>query len=149
MRRLLTLSTLALALAACSAPETTAPSVAATEAWCRPTAEGAGAAGCYVTLVAATDDRMVAAESPAGERMEIHTMSTDGGVMRMRQLTDGLALPAGEAVALRPGAEHLMLMAPKAALNEGETVEMTLSFEKAPPQTLTAQIRSAPHGAAH
>ncbi|HMP63266.1 MAG TPA: copper chaperone PCu(A)C, partial [Phenylobacterium sp.] len=92
---------------------------------------------------------LTAASSPAGERVEIHTMTTEGGIMRMRELSDGLPLPAGESVALRPGAEHLMLMAPAAALNEGESVEITLTFEKAPAQTLTAQVRSAPHGMGH
>jgi copper(I)-binding protein len=161
MRQILALSAIALAIAACSQPtaepeaaaeastEATPAQVSATDAWCRPTAEGAGAAGCYVTLTATADDRLTGAASPAGERVEIHTMSMDGGVMRMRELPDGLALPAGQAVALKPGAEHLMLMAPTAALNEGETVEITLSFQSAPAQTVTAQIKSAPHGMAH
>ncbi|MDX5394516.1 MAG: copper chaperone PCu(A)C [Caulobacteraceae bacterium] len=157
MRQILALSAITLAIAACSqptaepeaVPETTPAQVSATDAWCRPTAQGAGAAGCYVTLTATADDRLTGAASPAGERVEIHTMSMDGGVMRMRELPDGLALPAGQAVALTPGAEHLMLMAPTAALNEGETVEITLSFQSAPAQTVTAQIKSAPHGMAH
>ncbi|MEW6018767.1 MAG: copper chaperone PCu(A)C [Pseudomonadota bacterium] len=157
MRQILALSAIALAIAACSqptaepeaVPETTPAQVSATDTWCRPTAQGAGAAGCYVILTATADDRLTGAASPAGERVEIHTMSMDGGVMRMRELPDGLALPAGQAVALKPGAEHLMLMAPIAALNEGETVEITLSFQSAPAQTVTAQIKSAPHGMAH
>lgn len=157
MRQIFALSAIALAIAACSqpaseqdvAPEAAPAQVSATDAWCRPTAEGAGAAGCYVTLTATVDDRLTGAASPAGERVEIHTMSMDGGVMRMRELPDGLALPAGQTVALKPGAEHLMLMAPTAALNEGETVELTLNFQNAPAQTVTAQIKSAPHGMAH
>ena len=157
MRQIFALSAIALAIAACSqpaseqdvAPEAAPAQVSATDAWCRPTAEGAGAAGCYVTLTATADDRLTGAASPAGERVEIHTMSMDGGVMRMRELPDGLALPAGQTVALKPGAEHLMLMAPTAALNEGETVELTLNFQNAPAQTVTAQIKSAPHGMAH
>lgn len=162
MNRLIILAA-ALALSACgqnqppesaTAPEAeaappVAAAVTASDPWCRPAAAGAGAAGCYVTLTAAADDRLTAASSPAGERVEIHTMTTEGGIMRMRELPDGLPLPAGESVALRPGAEHLMLMAPATALNEGESVEITLTFEKAPAQTLTAQIRSAPHGMGH
>ena len=136
-------------LAACTPSPPAEPKVAAADAWCRPTAQGARAAGCYVTLTAATDDRLVAVESPAAARAEIHTMSMDGGIMRMSKLEDGLALPAGEAVALKPGAEHLMLLEPVAALDEGSTTDLTLTFEKAPPVTVTAQIRSAPHGAPH
>lgn len=138
-----------LLLAACSAEPAAEANVTATDPWCRPAAAGAGAVGCYVTLQAATDDRLVAVATPAAERGEIHTMSMDDGVMRMRQLTDGLALPAGETVALKPGAEHLMLMSPTAAFDEGGEVSLTLTFESAPAQTVTAQIRSAPHDMGH
>ena len=138
-----------LLLAACSAEPAAEANVTITDPWCRPAAAGAGAVGCYVTLQAATDDRLVAVATPAAERGEIHTMSMDDGVMRMRQLTDGLALPAGETVALKPGAEHLMLMSPTAAFDEGGEVSLTLTFERAPAQTVTAQIRSAPHGMGH
>ena len=124
-----------LLLAACSAEPAAEANVMITDPWCRPAAAGAGAVGCYVTLQAATDDRLVAVETPAAERGEIHTMSMDDGVMRMRQLTDGLALPAGETVALKPGAEHLMLMSPTAAFDEGGEVSLTLTFESAPAQT--------------
>ena len=56
------------------------------------------------------------------------------------------ALLAGEAVALKPGAERLMLLEPAGALNEGSQTQLTLTFEHAAPVTVTAQIRSAPHG---
>ncbi|MFP5448074.1 MAG: copper chaperone PCu(A)C [Alphaproteobacteria bacterium] len=138
-----------LLLAACSAEPAAEANVTITDPWCRPAAAGAGAVGCYVTLQAATDDRLVAVATPAAERGEIHTMSMDDGVMRMRQLADGLALSAGETVALKPGAEHLMLMGPTAAFDEGGEVSLTLTFESAPAQTVTAQIRSAPHGMGH
>ena len=145
MKPILLIAPLAL-LAACSPRAQVDPAVTASDAWCRPAVAGARAVGCYVTLQSAADDRLVGVQSPVGERVEIHTMTMDGGVMRMRQLEDGLPLPAGETVALKPGAEHLMLIAPAAALDEGGELSLTLSFEKAPPATVTAQIRSAPHG---
>ncbi len=145
MKPILLIAPLAL-LAACSPRAQVDPAVTASDAWCRPAVAGARAVGCYVTLDSAADDRLVAAESPAGQRVEIHTMTMDGGVMRMRELEDGLPLPAGETVALKPGAEHLMLIAPATALDEGGELSLTLNFEKAPPATVTAQIRSAPHG---
>lgn len=148
MKPTLLLAAPILLLAACSQPAAEAQ-VTVSDPWCRPAAAGAGAVGCYVTLQATTDDRLVAVESPAAQRGEVHTMSMDDGVMRMRQLTDGLALPAGDAVALKPGAEHLMLMGPTGAFDEGGEVSLTLTFEHAPAQTVSAQIRSAPHGMAH
>ncbi|WP_300576609.1 copper chaperone PCu(A)C [Phenylobacterium sp.] len=145
MKPVLLIAPLAL-LAACSPQPLVDPAVTASDAWCRPAVAGARAVGCYVTLQSAADDRLVGAQSPVGERVEIHTMSMDGGVMRMRQLEDGLALPAGETTSLKPGADHLMLIGPTAALEEGGEVALTLNFEKAPPAVVTAQIRSAPHG---
>ncbi|MDO8900051.1 MAG: copper chaperone PCu(A)C, partial [Phenylobacterium sp.] len=138
MKPVLLIAPLAL-LAACSPRTEAEPSVVAADAWCRPAAAGAPAVGCYVTLQSAVDDRLVAVQSPAAARSEIHTMSMDDGVMRMRALPDGLVLPAGERVALRPGAEHLMLIGPTGALDEGGEVALTLTFEKAPAQTLSAQ----------
>ncbi len=148
MRPFLILAPLAL-LAACSPQPTAEANVTVTDPWCRPAAAGAGAVGCYVTLQAATEDRLTAVASPAAARGEIHTMSMDDGVMRMRELPDGLPLPAGEGVALKPGAEHLMLIGPTGPLDEGGEVSLTLTFEAAPAQTVMAQIRSAPHGMAH
>lgn len=144
---LIAFSAAALASAAHAAPAAT---VVAADAWCRPTVAGAMAAGCYVTLTAKGDDRLIAVETSAADHGEIHTMSMDGGVMRMRKLPDGLALPAGKAVALKPGADHIMLIGPKAALKEGAKVPMTLKFKSAPPVTIQAVVKTPPMpGMAH
>lgn len=137
---LLVVSAAALAMTA-AAP---APKVVAADAWCRPAPTGALAGGCYVTLTASVDDRLVAVETTAADRGEIHTMSMDGGVMRMRKLTDGLALPAGKAVSLKPGADHIMVIAPKIALKEGAQVPLTLKFQKAKPVKVTAVVKTPP-----
>lgn len=144
---LIAVSAVALASAAHAAP---AAKVVATDAWCRPTVAGAMAAGCYVTLTAKGEDRLVSVESPVAGRGEIHTMSMDGGVMRMRKLPDGLALPAGKAVALKPGADHIMLISPKGPLKEGAKVAMTLKFKSAAPLTIEAVVKTPPMpGMAH
>jgi periplasmic copper chaperone A len=144
---LIAVSAAALASAAHAAP---AAKVTATDAWCRPTVAGAMAAGCYVTLTAKGDDRLVAVETTAANHGEIHTMSMDGGVMRMRKLPDGLALPAGKAVALKPGADHLMLIGPKAQLKEGAKVPLTLKFKTGAPVTIEAVVKTPPMpGMAH
>ncbi|CAN7158580.1 copper chaperone PCu(A)C [Caulobacter sp. LjRoot300] len=135
----------ALALAAVAMPSFAAarpPAIQVTDAWCRAAPKGALAGGCYVTLTAGADDRLVAVDTPAAARAEIHTMSMDGGVMRMRKLADGVALPAGKPVALKPGAEHLMLIGPKIALTPGAKVVLTLRFKSAPPVTVTAPVKA-------
>jgi copper(I)-binding protein len=67
-----------------------------------------------------------------------------GGVMRMRKLADGVALPAGKPVALKPGAEHLMIIGPKIALTPGAKVALTLRFRNAAPVTVAAPVKTAP-----
>lgn len=125
--------------AAQAAPAT----VTARDAWCRAAPAGALAGGCYVTLTAKADDRLVSISTPAASKGEIHTMDMSGGVMRMRKLADGVALPAGQAVELKPGARHLMIIGPKATLAAGGTVPITLTFTKSPPLTVQAPIRAA------
>ncbi|MDR6626000.1 copper chaperone PCu(A)C [Caulobacter segnis] len=148
---LIAVSAAAIASAAQAAPSAkVAAKVAATNAWCRPTVAGAMAAGCYVTLTAKGEDRLVAVETPTADHGEIHTMSMDGGVMRMRKLADGVALPAGKTVALKPGADHIMLIAPKAQLKEGAKVPLTLKFKKGAPVTIEAVVQMPPmSGMAH
>jgi periplasmic copper chaperone A len=139
-----------LTLAACGgggdAPEGPAV-VQAEDAWCRPTPNGVFVGGCYVTLVSSRDDRLVSVASPLSPVLEIHEMRMDGDMMRMNPLPEGLPLPAGETVQMRPGAEHLMLMALSAPLAEGETVPLTLTFAEAAEVTVEAQVRQ-PDGAA-
>ncbi|ENZ83889.1 copper chaperone PCu(A)C [Caulobacter vibrioides] len=136
-----TLSLIALAaLLTASTAQAAAPVVTATEAWCRPAPAGALAGGCYVTLTASADDRLVTVETTAADHGEIHSMSMDGGVMRMRKL-DGLPLPAGKAVALKPGGEHLMLISPKVAFKDGAKIPMVLKFQKAAPVKVEATVR--------
>ncbi|MEC7761703.1 MAG: copper chaperone PCu(A)C [Pseudomonadota bacterium] len=102
-------------------------------AFSRATLPIAPVAGGFMTITNTgdTDDRLIGAASEVADRMEIHEMAMDGDVMRMRELADGLAIPAGETVELKPGGYHLMFMDLSEPLVEGETVEVTLTFENA------------------
>lgn len=140
----------ALFLTACGGGDSTpeGPAVVqAEEAWCRPTPNGVFVGGCYVTLISSRDDRLVSVASPLSQVVEIHEMTQDGDMMRMNRLEDGLPLPAGQTVQMRPGAEHLMLMTLSDALTEGQTVPLTLTFEHAAEVTVEAQVRQ-PEGSA-
>ena len=68
-------------------------------------------------------------------------MKTENGMMTMREMAQGLPLPAGEAVALAPGGAHLMLMDLTAPLVAGETLPLTLDFADAAPVTVQAKVR--------
>lgn len=85
-------------------------------------------------------DRLISASSPAAATVQVHEMAMDGEVMKMRPLADGLALPPGETVVLSPGGLHLMFMGLKQAFVEGETVPVTLVFEKAGTVELTLPV---------
>ncbi|MGO8502374.1 DUF1775 domain-containing protein [Rhizobium leguminosarum] len=89
------------------------------------------------------DDRLVSVSSPAAGEVQIHEMVTKDNVMRMRQLKDGIAIGAGETVKLEPGNLHLMFQKVKTPFKQGDTVPVTLTFEKAGKVDLVLQILSA------
>ncbi|PDT37606.1 hypothetical protein CO671_05505 [Rhizobium sp. M10] len=89
------------------------------------------------------DDRLVSVSSPAAGEVQIHAMETKDNVMRMRQLKDGIAIAAGETVKLKPGNLHLMFQKVKTPFKQGDTVPVTLTFEKAGKVDLVLQVLSA------
>ncbi len=99
--------------------------------------------GGYVTLTNdGPDDRLVSAQSPVAGEVQIHEMAMQGGVMKMRQLVDGLAVLAGKTVELKPGGYHLMFMQLKEPLVEGTKVPVTLTFEHAGTVSLELPVRA-------
>ena len=98
----------------------------------RETPAGAPVAGGYllVTNAGEEDDRLLTATTDRAPETQVHEMRMDGDVMRMREVEDGLVVPAGQSVSLQPGGYHLMLMGPE-ALTPGETHDVTLTFERA------------------
>ena len=122
---------IAAALTTVCAVSAFAQNVTVTDAWARATVQGQKATGAFMKITAKDNAKLVSASSSAAGVVEIHEMKMDAGVMRMRELAQGLALPAGETVALRPGGYHLMLMDLRAPLREGTPVPVTLVFERA------------------
>ena len=114
----------------------------ATDAWVRGTVAQQKASGLFVQLTSAQGGRLVSASSPLAGSVEIHDMAMDGNVMTMRALPDGLVLPAGKPVALKPGGQHLMLMGLKQALKAGDTVPVTLVIELADKKRETLEIKA-------
>lgn len=98
------------------------------EPWVRATVAQQTATGAFMRIRSAEGARLVEVRSPAAKSVEIHSMSMQGDVMRMRQI-DGLVLPAGGAVDLAPGGYHLMLVGLVRPLKEGDSVPLTLVVE--------------------
>ncbi len=92
------------------------------------------------------DDRLIAAASPIAGEVQIHEMAMEGDVMRMRELPEGLTLPAGEFTVLEPGGYHIMFMQLDGPLVEGENVSVTLTFESAGEITIDMPILSKMDG---
>src|SRR5437868_12200795 len=101
--------------------------------WTRATPKNAPVAGGYmkITNTGTTPDRLVGGSTEVAKRFEIHEMKMDGGVMKMRELKDGLEIPPGATVELKPGSYHIMMMNLSRPLAKGEKVKGSLTFEKA------------------
>lgn len=115
--------------------------------WMRATPGGAKVAGGYVrvTNTGTQADRLTGASIPLAARGAIHTMSVEGGVMKMAPVDGGLTIKPGETVELKPGGLHLMFEDLSGAPKAGEVIPGTLTFERA--GTVPVSFSVAPIGA--
>jgi periplasmic copper chaperone A len=94
--------------------------------WARATAPGQKVAGVFLEITASADARLVGARTPAASVAELHFMSMEGGVMRMREV-EQIDLPQGATISLKPGGYHVMLFDLKRPLRPGESIPLTLT----------------------
>lgn len=154
---------LLLAVAACaSAPVSPAPAsgqgLSAQDVWARPAKtmgdapmegdtqqmqHGGANSAVYMTLAngGATADRLTAAKADVATAVEIHKTSMEGDVMRMQQVQEGIELPAGGQVELKPGGYHVMLIGLTRDLAVGDSFPVTLEFASGQTLTVTAEVR--------
>lgn len=157
MRSLILLSC-SILLWACSAEteksRTNASSLVVSDAWIRQAPPSARVLAAYFTLRnnSAQDWELRHLDSPSFERVELHGVSFQDGMMRMKALLP-LRLAADSELRLAPGGTHLMLTAPSQALAAGDTITLNLRFASASGQennlSLEATVQDAPHGAMH
>jgi copper(I)-binding protein len=112
------------------------------EPWIRGTVPQQKATGMFASITSAKGGKLVSASSPVAGVVEIHEMAMEGNLMKMRALPSGLDLPAGKAVALKPGGYHVMLMDLKQQLKPGDTVPVTLVFEAADKTRETVEVKA-------
>ena len=96
--------------------------------WVRATAPGQDAASVDMTITSKRPASLLGASSPASKAVQLHSMTMEGGMMRMRQVK-AIELPAGKQVNLLKSGYHLMLIGLKAPLKKGEMVPLTLSIK--------------------
>jgi copper(I)-binding protein len=111
------------------------------EPWVRGTVAQQKATGMFAQITSSMGGKLVSASSPVAGVVEIHEMTMDGNVMKMRAVA-GLELPAGKPVELKPGGYHLMLMDLKKELKPGEMVPVTLVVEGADKKRETIEVKA-------
>ncbi len=138
---------LVLAAAAASVDQYKTGAIEIIDPWSRATPKGATLAGGYLTIrnTGTTPDRLVGGSVAVAKRFEMHSMAMDQGVMKMRELKNGIEIKPGETIELKPAALHLMFVDLAHPLREGERIKGTLVFEKA--GTVTIEYVVAPIGA--
>jgi periplasmic copper chaperone A len=122
-----------LAAAGARAADYDVGSIHITQPWARATPKGASSGAGYLTVTnnGTAADRLTCAGSDAAAQCQIHTMSMENGVMKMRPVEGGLEIKPGETVTLKPGSDHVMFLNLKHPFETGNAVEATLQFEKA------------------
>ena len=125
--------TLTFAASAAPAHEYKAGSIEIKHPWSRATPKGAAVGGCYMTIInkGTAPDRLIGFSSPVAGKFEIHEMSMDNGVMKMRSIAGGIEIKPGQTVELKPGSYHLMFMGLKQPFEQGKNVKGTLEFKRA------------------
>jgi copper(I)-binding protein len=115
------------------AEDFTAGSLKISAPWVRATPHGATVGGGYLTITntGSTPDRLVSGTSDISARFEIHKMSMDNGVMKMRPVPNGVEIKPGQTVEINPGGYHVMFIGLKKPLEQGQQIQAMLKFEKA------------------
>jgi len=141
MTRALLFSTLLL-VTSCGEPAP--PSIEVSDAWARATAPGQSSGALYAVIAnkGGTADRLVGASTDRASMAMIHENSTTDGISRMR-MVDGVDVPSGGRVELKPGGTHIMLDGLKAPLVAGERLEVRLRFEKSGVKAVSVQVVAA------
>jgi hypothetical protein len=123
-----------------------ADTIVVTEAWARATPPGASVGAIYLTIEnrGAAEVRVISVASSAANSAMLHATVEEDGISQMRE-SEGRIAPSG-TLKMEPGGTHIMLMGLSKPLMEGETVEVTLSFDKAGKVTINATV--APIGSA-
>jgi periplasmic copper chaperone A len=145
-KALLVASTLSLAALAgvAQAEDIKAGDLVISNAWSRQSPKFTDASAGFLVIqnTGKADDRLVKATADITPTVQIHTMKMDGEVMKMVELPDGIPVPAGATVELKPGGLHIMFMGLTALPKEGESFKGTLVFEKAGSVAVTYAVKA-------
>lgn len=125
------------------------------QAYARATVPHQPTGAAYLTLEnkGRTSDKLISASSPVAKEVELHTMSMEGNVMRMREVSDIEIKPESRLEMKQGDGYHLMLMGLQQPLKAGERFPLTLTFEKAGKTEVSVSVRdikgTKAHGSGH
>ena len=132
----------ALLLASCS--KSGPPDIRITDAWARETVSGQTSTAAYMVLTnRGDDDRLVSVSAKAPVMAMLHSSDSSNAVSRMRPMESGLSIPAGAKTELKPGGTHVMVTGLRAPLNVGDTVKLTMRFEKSGDRPVDVRVTHA------
>jgi hypothetical protein len=119
-------------------------SITVEQPYARATPSGAKTGAAYMTIdnKSGTADRLTGASSDVADKVQIHEMKVTNGVMQMREITDGLPVPADGSVVFKPGSYHVMLIGLKKPLTAGETFPLKLTFATAGTISVTVPVQA-------
>lgn len=135
-------------IAAGHAHETSIGNLVIEHPWSRETAAAAdvGAGFMTITNTGAEDDRLIKASSGISEMVQLHNMKVENDVMTMYEMKEGIVIPVGQTVELKPKSLHVMFMSLKAHPKMGDVFKGTLTFEKAGTVEIEFAVEAADAG---
>ena len=130
---LLVASLTVLAIAAAHARDYKAGALDVADPWSRATPKGASVAAGYMKISnsGTAPDRLISGSSDVASKFEVHEMTMENGVAKMRPVNGGLEIKPGQTVELKPGSFHIMFVGLKKPLANGDHIKATLMFERA------------------
>ena len=115
-----------------SAPAALAQGIEVRDAYAFSPRPGAPTGAAYMVIVNEGEgDRLLSASSPAAEHVMLHDSTEEEGVMRMEEAEAGFEVPAKGELALVRGGRHVMFMGINEPFEDGGTVPLVLTFERA------------------
>jgi copper(I)-binding protein len=132
---------IALVGACAASPSVTPGRLAVRDAWVRPAAAGTESAAYLTISNPGSADVLVSVRCAIAASTMLHQTATDASGMTGMSMLDRLPVPAGATVALKPGGTHVMLAGLGKALEDGSSVELELTFEKAGRIVVNAAVR--------
>ena len=133
----------ALLLSSCG--QSGSPNLQVANAWARETVAGQTSTAAYLTINnnGTANDRLVSVSATEPAKASIHATENSGGVSHMREMSSGLAVPAGSTIEFKPGATHVMITELQAPLRRGESLELRLRFERSGEKPVDVRVAPA------